>query len=157
MAVRFWLKTSAHELVREVSRTGYANSHTLDGMEVETDRKSGEKYINFYVDPINPGVILPVIASEYVKYITYIASYHAGFRTDGIYRYKGATARVETTPMHRDSNQGGGQEYRQDIDISARSIKTLRDIYSKIRTGELKPEENWGTFVPTSHEEPEYD
>jgi len=42
-------------------------------------------------------------------------------------------------------NDVGAVETWQDIQISAGSVKTLREIYAKIRSGYLKPAEDWGT------------
>jgi hypothetical protein len=134
MSIRIWLKMTATQFVGKA-------------YNVETDNKSGGKYISIYADPNNPAASIPVITRKYVKRVSYTGKYYAGFRTDGIYHHKGATAHVETIEnINRpySDNDRTTEEKHQNISISAGSIKTLREIYSKIRTGELKPTEDWG-------------
>lgn len=151
MSTRIWLNATATKLLTKADKKKWDKDvYTLDGTEVESDYKNGEKYISIYADPNDPAASMPVIARKYVKRVSYAANYNEGFRTDGIYRHKGATARVETVVKINTafgSNDTSTKERYQNISISAGSIKTLREIYSKVRTGVLKPAEDWGVDI----------
>ena len=152
MSTRIWLNATATQSLTKTDKKKWDKDvYTLDGVEVETDDKSGEKYISIYADPNDPAASMPVIARKHVKRVSYTDKYYEGFRTDGIYRHKGATARVETieqTHTAFGANDVSITERYQTLSISAGSMRTLREIYSKVRTGELKPVADWGTSLP---------
>jgi len=151
MSIRIWLKATAEKAI-ETKQKMYAGNMVdafyLDGVEVKTDETSGEKYINVYADPSDPAdsMRMPRVARKHIKLVTFVTKFHKSFRLDGIYKYKNATARLEVV-----THYGGGygpndpryEEQYQEVSISAGSVRTLGEIYSKIRTGELEPEQNW--------------
>lgn len=149
MSVRFWLNAKGKEALeteRKLKHGEMQDVSFLDGIEVRTNDKGGTEYIECYVDPFDPASSMPSIDRKYVKRVSSVDTYREGFRTDGIYKMKGATARVTS---ERGFHRGGSfdnevhVDYYQQISISAGSVKTLREIYSKVRTGELKPVEDW--------------
>lgn len=151
MSIRIWLKPTATESLTKMDKQKYGEDvYTLDGVEVETDKTSGEKYINVSADPSDPTASMPRVARKHIERVTFISRFYENFHLDGIYKYKGATARLEVVVHY-----GGGygpddpryEERDQTISISAGSVRTLREIYSKIRTGELEPVEDWSVSV----------
>lgn len=151
MSTRIWLTSVAIEAIE----TKKENKHKdvmedvsyLDGMEVKSDKGSKEHYIDLYFDPINPAESPPTIDPKHIKRVSFVDDYHKGLRIDGIYKLRDATARLETKRIIHsgygyDANQI--EEIFQRISISAGDIDTVREIYSKVRTGELKPIANWG-------------
>ena len=107
------------------------------GGRVETSESSGGKYINLYLDPTDPA--------------------------EGMYTHKGAKAKVQTVVNVRSPDFGNtvdttSIERRQEISISAKSIKALQEIYTLIRQGNLQPTEKWSdggqsgvSFAETDH------
>lgn len=149
MSIRIWLSAAGTKAVETEEKTRGSSGESyevyhLDDFEVDTDKSSREKYINIYADPLDPTASMPRITRKYVKRVSYTDKYFEGFRTNGIYCHKGATARVETI---EDTVGGFGDDLferrYQTISISAGSIRTLREIYAKIRSGEMKVEQNW--------------
>ena len=110
------------------------NSTTLCGFKVYND-KSGRKYICVHENPGSVMLSMPRLCSKYVNLITYRGTFNTGFQVEGIYKYGGARAFVETSFVD-------DLKYQR-IEISARSIKKLREIHSLIRTGNLDPVEDW--------------
>ena len=116
----------------------------LQGYTVEvTD--TGSSYVTLYLDPNNPSAESPNLNPDYFERVTFKGEYESGFRLEGIYNLKGAVARVET--QTNVINRYGGGEARirrvQNIDISARAVEEIKEIYSAIRSGKLKPAEDW--------------
>jgi hypothetical protein len=103
--------------------------HLLGNKVYAPESKEPFLYIQ---DPMDPSATLPNIPRRLVKRVTYQGSYLEGFRPNGLYKYKRATARLETKVRgHRDN------PFReQEIHISGGSIRTLREMYSKIRAGD---------------------
>ncbi|MBM3272273.1 hypothetical protein FJY94_03310 [Candidatus Kaiserbacteria bacterium] len=134
MSLYVWLKKSApKDLMIGVRST-------------KVDPNSGARYIELNLDPIKPSAEVPPLDRKYVRKLTFKHAYYAGFRADGIYAHKGATARVA---FHRHVNGGimsqtQTVEDSQKISIAAPSLRTLREIYSKVRSGQLKPDAEWG-------------
>ena len=154
MNIRIWLTSGADRAIetkQEVAKyrdNKMEDISRLNGLEVKSD-PSGEKYIELYADPLDPATSVPTIKRTYIKRVSFVDKYSAGFRTDGIYRLKGATARVETNrSFHGGFDKGQLEETYQYISISAGSIRTLREIYTQVRQGKLKPAEDWGTGLP---------
>jgi hypothetical protein len=147
MSIRFWLNANAEKATETKQEKKFGEMQDvsyLGDLEVRDD-KGGAKYIDLYADPLDPASSMPTIDRKYVKRVSFVDTYHEGFRTDGIYKLKGATARVSTQRrFHGGLDTEQEEEVYQQISISAGSVKTLREIYSKVRKGELKPDEDWG-------------
>lgn len=148
MSIRFWLNTNAEKVTEMKQEEKFGRMQSVDylnGFEVKND-ENGAKYIDLRTDPIDPASSAPSIDRKHVKRVSFSDTYHEGFRTEGVYRFKGATARV-TTLRHFHGGWGMEDEVKEEvcqkISISAGSVLTLREIYSKIRKGELKPDEDW--------------
>lgn len=150
MTVRYWLSKAAEGKLVTKQEKKYGEMRDirrLDGIEVGTE--GGANYIDFYVDPSDFVSPPPTIGRKFFKKITFVDTYHVGFRKDGIYKYRGATARVVTERRFhgRCYEHETKEEVYQKISISAGSFETLRQIYSKIRSGALEPTENWGASM----------
>jgi hypothetical protein len=150
MSIRFWLNATAEKATEtkyeEKSSGGMRDVSYLGDFEVK-DGSGGAKYISPSVDPFDPASPMPTIDRKYIKCVSFTGTYCEGFRTDGIYKLKGATARVTTSRIFHSAMRLGAEvkeEAYQKISISAGSVRTLREIYSKVRKGELKPDEDWG-------------
>lgn len=145
MSARIWLNTSATKsLVKTDKKKWDKDVYTLDEVEVVTDESSGEKYISVNADPLDPAASMPKVAHKHIKRVSYTDKFFEGFRTDGVYRHKGATARLETVEDSEGYGEARFDRRYQRISISAGSIKTLREIYTQVRQGKLKPTEDWG-------------
>ena len=150
MTIRYWLKPLPEEVIDVRQESFLGNNKDVDylnGHQIEDDG-SGSKYIEVRTDPTNPASSVPTtIDRKYVKRVTFVGTYYSGFRTDGVYKFKGATAHVVTLHrIHKGTNYEGKaieKEVYQQISISAGSVRTLREIYSAVREGELEPCENW--------------
>ena len=136
MTTRFWLRTP---LSLEEKVAGRAD--LLKDTRTRVDYENGKPYTPMDGDVMGPAPALPAIPTDLVKLITYIGKIQNGLRTDGIYRHKGAEARLTT--VRQGVGNGDLTANVQTIAISAHSVRSLREIYSKIRSGELKPEEKW--------------
>jgi hypothetical protein len=145
MSARIWLKASATRSLVKIDKQKYGKDvYSLDEVEVETEDSSGKKYISVNADPLDPAASLPTVARKNIKRVSYTEKHFEGFRTDGIYHHKGAKARVETIEDSEGYGETRFNRRYQNISISAGSIKTLREIYTKVRSGELSPTEDWG-------------
>ncbi|MBY0310373.1 hypothetical protein K2Q16_04495, partial [Patescibacteria group bacterium] len=127
------------------------------GHEVTFETGTESSYVQLWGDPIDPTQELPTFPKDSVRKVTFLTKHYVGFRNDGIYRHKGAVARVEMNRLlHTPMTNGDTThlEEHQEIQISAGSIRTLREIYTKVRSGKLKPSEDWGGIVkpPTLEE-----
>jgi len=154
MAIRIWLTSGADKAIETKQEKQHHDKmkdvNRLNGLEVESD-EGGEKYIDLYRhDPIDPtSSYVLSIDRKYIKRVSFVDKYHAGFRTDGIYKFKGATACIETKrTFHGGFDKEQLEETYQNISISAGSMRTLREIYTQVRQGKLKPTEDWGTGLP---------
>ncbi len=122
----------------------------LQGMKVLTDNMTGTPYISVNFDPIDPTNEPPTFPKGSVRKVTFTGKYFDGFRNDGIYRHKGATAYLKLVrslkaPSPYNTEDTTHLEIFQEIQITAGSVRTLREIYTKVRTGEIKPTEDWGS------------
>jgi hypothetical protein len=146
MSLRIWLTAAGSKAIETKQETVYGKIkevRRLEKLEVRSDEGSDD-YITIYDDPLDPASAIPTVARKYVKRVSFIDKLFAGFRTNGIYKFKGATARIETV---EDTGGLGINQFNrryQTISISAGSVKTLREIYIKVRAGELRPKHNWG-------------
>ena len=141
MTIRIWLN-AAGEKALEAPVQGRADLLKVDERKLRVDNENGCKYVNLNGDPNDPAMVFPTVPSKFIRQVTYVEKYYAGFRTNGLYRHKGATARTDTQERYHGHTEITLERW-QNISISARSIKTLREIYSKVRSGELKPEKDW--------------
>jgi hypothetical protein len=124
----------------ETPQQGRANLLKVGESSLRVDTENGRKYITLNGDPNDPSTVFTNVPRRFIRQVTFMDNFYKGFRTDGLYRHKGATARVET----RESGGNMGAVQHQNISISAGSIRTLREIYSKVRAGELlKPNIDW--------------
>jgi hypothetical protein len=137
MSIRFWLSPKGVAAIEEKGGKKYI----LEVLRVND--VDGIWYTDIGGDAIDPSMVIPAIPREFIRKVTYIEDFHSGFRTDGLYRHKGATARIETHEVHRGHAEITVSRW-QTIFVSARSVRTLRQIYSMVRSGELKPDVNWG-------------
>lgn len=148
MGLRFWLSEKDEPSLNKPQVMDALTEEDLNFMrshQVKQDSNSGAKYIEVFVDPMNPGSPIPgKIGHGDVSHVSYVDVYYTGFRTDGIYKLGSATARVvmevrfaETMPVHY-----------QRIEISAQNVQELREIYSHVRSGKLQPTEDWGVSTP---------
>jgi hypothetical protein len=145
MSTRIWLNASATaSLVKTNKKKWDKDVYTLNDVEVVADEPSGQKYISVNADPLDPAASMPIVARKHIQRVSYSDKYFEGFRADGLYRHKGATARVETVESSEGYGEARFDRRYQIISISAGSIKTLREIYTQVRQGKLKPAENWG-------------
>jgi hypothetical protein len=153
MTYRIWLTESAKETFVTTQEKKYGEMKEItrfSGHEVLFETGSRSPYVQLWGDPVDPTQELPTFPKGSVKKVTFLSKYPVGFRNDGIYRHKGAVARVEMsrrfhTPMS-DKDFAHLEEY-QEIQISAGSIRALREIYTKVRSGVLKPSEDWGAVT----------
>jgi hypothetical protein len=149
MSMKIWLTSKATSQETQQPDTQPAEKRKLYGGNIETSNESGGKYVTLYLDPINPAVDMPRFTRGHVKMIAFSDKYHEGFRAEGIYTHKGARAVVKTTvrvetPYLGNVHDTTSIERYQEISISAKSIKTLREIYTLIRQGDkLEPQEKW--------------
>ena len=152
MTIRVWLTKAAEthfEDAGEVSRV-QSKPHVamFYGFKVFEEHVGGQRYISLSVDPLNPTVDTPTFPKGTVRRVTFTHKYFDGFRNDGIYEHKGATARLELTQKIRSAStleDVSRLEIFQEIQITAGSIRTLRQIYTKVRSGEIEPSEDWGS------------
>lgn len=151
MSYRVWLTETAKTSFVTTNEKKYGEMKDVarfNGLEVYTEETSGKCYISISRDPLDPTIELPTFPKGSVRKVTFTSKHFEGFRSDGIYRYKGATARVETTqklhtPMNMEDTTH--REVFQEIQISAGSVRTLREIYTKIRSKTIEPTEDWGS------------
>jgi hypothetical protein len=150
MTYRIWLTEAAKATFVTTQEKKYGEMKEItrfSGHEVSFETGTGSPYVQLWGDPIDPTLELPTFPKGKVKKVTFLSKYHVEFRNDGIYRHKGAVARVEMNRrLHTPMTNGDTthlEEY-QEIQISAGSIRTLREIYTKVRSGTLKPSEDWG-------------
>lgn len=146
MSFKIWLTTKAGAQTNPQP----GEKEKLYGATVETSKESGGKYISLYLDPIDPNVDMPRFEHKHIKAVTFSDKYHEGFRPEGMYRHKGGRAMVRTKVDVHNPYCGNQQdttsiERYQVISISAKSIKTVREIYTLIRQGKgkLEPTEHW--------------
>lgn len=160
MTVRIWLTAAAAKAVetkeepKPFTTSKMHDVSRFNGFEVKSDQ-AGAVYIDFNVDPFDPASYVPNIGHKYIKRVSFLDKYFEGFRTDGIYKLKGATARVETEERYISAgnlHESGHEERYQNISISAGSIRTLREIYTLVRQGKLQPTEDWGTDLQVLEE-----
>jgi len=141
MSIRIWLSAAGVDSL-DAPQEGRADILKVGDANLRVDTENGCKYVTLNGDPNDPSTAIPAIERKFIRKVTYVEKYYRGFRTDGLYRHKGATARVETREHHH-SFEDVTIESHQNISISAGSIRTLKEIYSKVRAGELKPESDW--------------
>jgi hypothetical protein len=144
MYMKVWLTPKATSAGTQQA----ADKLKLYGVEVQTSKESGGKYVSVYLDPIDPTVDMPRFQRGHVKMIAFSDRYHEGFRPEGVYTHKGARAVVKTivrveTPYLGNNFDATSIERYQEISISAKSIKTLREIYTQIRQGKIAAVEVW--------------
>lgn len=149
MSLRIWLNTKGTKAVKTEKKTRDDNSehedHHLGDLEIKTDHRGRGMFAHFYhTDPTNPVHSMPIIDRKFVKRVTYTGKYFEGLRADGIYRHKGATAHLQTVEKSEGFGDRVFNRRYQEISIVAGSIRTLREIYTKVRSGELEAEEDWG-------------
>lgn len=150
MATRIWLSAKGVKSVQATDKEEFGKCvSTLgeNGPRVETDNVNGEMYINIHGDIMDPTVSLPRIAHTLIKRVTYQGKIRDGFRTDGFYRAKGATLRVETGMEIHGTYAMQAQPIREDyqtISISGGSITSCQFIYNGVRNGSIRIESNWG-------------
>lgn len=141
MTFKIWLTTDAVKRLE-------GNEPKFHGEKVETSKASSGSYITLYLDLVDPTIDLPRFDHRYIKAVTFSSQYYEGFRPEGMYRHKGGKAMVRTTVRVKTPYCGNQQdatsiERYQEISISAKSIRTAREIYTLIRQRELNPVEHW--------------
>ena len=122
----------------------------FQGLKVLTDNLTGKPYISVNLDPIDPTVELPTFPKGSIRKVTFTGKHFDGFRNDGVYRHKGATVYLKIvhnlkTPSVHNTEDVTHLEIYQEVQISAGSVRTLREIYTKVRAGEIEPSEDWGS------------
>lgn len=151
MTYRVWLTKAAKVGFKTTTEKRYGTEKEITrfcDLEVYTENTNAAPYISIERDPIDPTVEFPVFPKGSVRKVTYIGKHFDGFRNDGVYHYRGATARLETTQkLHTPSSMEDKShlEVFQQIQISARCVRTLREIYTKVRSGTIQPTEDWGS------------
>ncbi len=140
MSIRVWLN-SAGEKALEQREPNVTSPLKVGDRLLRADMENGHKYVYLVGSPNDPATVFPQIPRKLIRKVTFVDRFYVGFRTDGVYTHKGATARVETRKNYR--GQGDQLEVYQEISISAGSIRAVTEIYKKIRMGELKPCANW--------------
>jgi hypothetical protein len=156
MSYRVWLTKTAETDFVTAKETKYREEKEITrfhGLEVNVDKVSGKSYISVYnVDPMDPTNEHHIFPKGSVRKVTFTHKHFDGFRNDGIYQHKGATARLETTQkIHSPHSMEDKSRFEifQEIQISAGSLRTLRELYTKIRSGDLEPAEDWGSPMKT--------
>ncbi len=152
MTYRVWLSKTAEANFITAKEKKYSEEREVtrfQGLEVVVDIISGKSYVSIYnIDPIDPTAQYPSFPKGCVSKVTFVGKYFEGFRKDGIYRYKGAIARLETQlKLHTPHNLEDKRhlEVFQEIQVSAGSVRTLREIYTKVRAGEIQPTKDWSS------------
>ena len=141
MSIRIWLNAAGVKAL-EPPQQGRADLLKVGESSLRGDTENGFRYVTLTGDPNDPSTVLTNVPRKFISRVTYVEKYYTGHRTDGKYRHKGAVARVETREYHH-GHANITIERFQNISISAGSIKTLREISSKVRAGELKPDPDW--------------
>lgn len=151
MSYRVWLTEATKTDFTTATERKYGEDQEIsryNGLEVMTDKVSGKSYISVHHDPIDPTIEHPAFPKGSVRKVTFTHKHFDGFRNDGIYQHKGATARLETThKVHTPYNMEDKTrlEIFQEVQISAGSLRTVRELYIKVRSGDLEPAEDWGS------------
>lgn len=137
MSIRLYFdpeKVRKHPSYKEVTtRNGRGEPHTeylLDGEGISID--DGDWYVNIY------SVILPEIPNLY-KGILASVSLCEDFpirplRERGVYRYKTATAELETRDF------GRKEELKYIIKITGKSLKNVQELFQMVKAGSVRPE-----------------
>ncbi len=143
MSLRIWLNArGVKELGPPVS--GRADILKAAGQETRVDAEGTNKYAGTMLDVMDPSTLVPRVLHRYVKHVSYVGKWFEGFRADGIYYDRGATARVETVVELMGFRDNRELMTFQKISIRAGSVSGIRKIYSKIRLAQLEPVEPWG-------------
>ncbi len=132
-----WFKDGSDAWLDDREEDGHPRLRT------EVDHR-GNLFMKFPEEPCDPtapdlNIFNPIIAG-----VTYRGVISQGLRHDGIYRLDGAVLMVHSTSSGF-----------QDIRVKAQSLEKLRTIYTLVRQGKLKPEEDWskshweGSLTPT--------
>jgi len=155
--MRFWFKDG----VVEEQLAALKKDEYLGGPKqvVKTCRFSGKKYMDTYMDFLNPTTEVPNASlAELIEKIT-VKDHRIsrGFRTDGVYHYDGAVLSAEIHESIRFSLNMFDRTERemwQGISITAPNVEALRAIYSQFRQGLLKPTKDYEANSRANPSEP---
>ncbi|MDA8596718.1 hypothetical protein N9L26_00065 [Candidatus Pacebacteria bacterium] len=151
MSYRVWLTKAAETDFTTATERKSGEDQEItrfQGLEVVTDKLTDKRFLSVNLDPIDPTIEPPTFPKGSVRKITFTSKHFDGFRNDGIYRHKGAVALLETTQkLHTPSTMADKTllQVFQEVKISAGSVRTLREVYTKVRAGKLEPTEDWGS------------
>lgn len=127
MTTRLWLKTS-DKLPVEKSKDGRYD--ILENFFVFSE--NGLRFVALNGDIMEPSTPLPRFPAKYISTVTYRGRIYSPLIRVGFYTYKGATARIETV------FETEGRAW-QEISMRGGSVRTLRDLYQRIRMEQIKP------------------
>jgi hypothetical protein len=140
-----WLKDlTEEEQERLVEVADLATDEKSFGkLRIEKDRVSGRQYIRIYDDETEADSIHPEIKRR-MKKVTLREEIYAGFVADGVYRLGKAQMTVKTERKFLHSGDYSVEvETSQQLIVSAPTLKTLKRIYSRVRSHQLEPAEKW--------------
>jgi len=97
--------------------------------------------------PLEPGRVTRVVVRDTLDD-------PADFITQGLYRRGGTRAQVKNSREYGYQDHGG--YYVQNVEISGRTLRSVKDFIARLYAGELEPYKRWeGTPAPSDEEEPE--
>ena len=135
-----WLKDGAEEELDALREKG-----RLGEIRVSEHSSSGRKHLAIYEDPFDPTADIPDIPEDLIDRVTLQTRIYRGFRTEGLYHDEDAVLMVKShVRVHSElmADKVEREEW-QDINISAPNVAALVAIYTKVRQGQLAPDENW--------------
>ena len=140
-----WLKDGAGEKLADLKKQGL-----LGDVKVETNRDTGKKYVPIYGDVFDPAAAVPIIPTDLIERVTLQDRIHRGLRTEGVYRHDGAELVLKTDISFNSGPFDEEDREYQNVNVSAPSVKLLKEIYTLVRQGKLAPEENWEAPILTT-------
>lgn len=112
-------------------------------LNLQTDEPTGMLYWDVY-EAQGPNPLVDLIPAGLVHLVTHCERIYTGFQRDGVYRLNGAELRLTTEIGAR--WEGAEREVQVAL-IKGPSIKSVLDIYTRVRQGKLSPAEDWSGNV----------
>ncbi|MGC9968681.1 MAG: hypothetical protein ABSC29_03045 [Minisyncoccia bacterium] len=133
-----WLTAKGEETLRQLKTEG-----RIGELKIETHRNSGLRYVPVSDEITDPTATL--IPQSVIDHVTLDGRIQEDLRPQGIYVRGGATAQVETVRnvVGGYGNNSPMVDRYQMVRVVAKTVRAARAIYSKVRSGELKPKHNW--------------
>lgn len=92
----------------------------------------------------SPNIMLLSKPGDDVKLIVWSETLYAGFKPDGVYRYKNATLVLTT--------EGRGKDKYQNLQVAGPTLRNIKKLYEGVRNGQIIPAGDWSQdciIVPT--------